>query len=69
MTLLHSIMLSPSFAEAVNHQQRAIEVFFDSALYTRNPETSEEPDWIGGDNTRFGMFKGAGNQNQWKAVA
>ncbi|MDP2976853.1 MAG: hypothetical protein Q8N45_11665, partial [Anaerolineales bacterium] len=68
MTLLHSIMLSPSFAEAVKQQRRAIEVFFDTALYAKDPQTSDQPDFM---NLMLNkqLTDGSGSQGMLNALA
>ena len=46
MTLLTAILRSSAFAQAVQQSPHALALFFDSALYKRNPETSDEANFL-----------------------
>ena len=46
ISLLHALLVSPAFREAVRLQPYALETFFDGSLYARDPETSDTPDFL-----------------------
>ncbi len=46
ITLLHALLLSTSFKEAISTKPNAVAQFFDSALYAKDPQVSNTPDFL-----------------------
>ena len=46
ITLLHALLLSPSFKEAISTKSNAVEQFFDNAFYAKDPQVSNTPDFL-----------------------